>query len=90
MVTGSAGAHHLGGFLFTARILPCRDGIRSDAARRIGVTLSLTPSNEIDIHVLEHARLNGICIDQLNLALLALDYDGTTHSRPARNVASVR
>lgn len=83
-----AGAHQLGGLLFTARILPLRNGTRRDTARRMGVMISLTPADEVDIHALEyargtdHARINGIHIDQLNPALLALDYDGTTALNP--------
>lgn len=87
-LTAIAGAHQLGGLLFTARMLPLRDGTRRERPARMGVMISHTPADEIDIHVLEyargtdHARLNGIYIDQLNRALLALDYDGTTPSTP--------
>jgi hypothetical protein len=83
-----AGEHQLGGLLFTARILPLRNGTRRDRPARMGVMISHTPADEIDIHVLEyargtdHTRLNGIYIDQLNRALLALDYDGTTPLNP--------
>ncbi|MGW9159329.1 hypothetical protein [Microbacterium sp. NPDC055665] len=82
-LTAVAGAHQLGGLLFTGRILPLRDSTRRERPARMGVMISHTPADEIDIHVLEyarvteHARLNGIYIDQLNRALLALDYDGT-------------
>lgn len=50
--------------------------------------ISFTPADEIDVHVLEHARgtdhtrLNGIYIDKLNAALIALDYDGLTPLNP--------
>lgn len=87
-LTAIAGAHQLGGLLFTARILPLRNGTRRDTPARIGVMISHTPADEIDIHVLEyargtdHTRLNGIYVDQLNAALLALDYDGTTPLNP--------
>jgi len=87
-LTAIAGAHQLGGLLFTARILPLRNGARHDTPARMGVMISHTPADEIDIHVLEyargtdHTRLNGIYVDQLNAALLALDYDGITPLNP--------
>lgn len=87
-LTAIAGTHQLGGLLFTARILPLRDGTRRERPARMGVMISHTPADEIDVHVLEYARgtdhthLNGIYIDQLNLALLALDYDGPTPLNP--------
>ena len=83
-----AGAHQLGGLLFTARILPLRNGTRRDRPARMGVMISLNGVDTIDIEVLEyasgreHARINGIYIDQLNPALLALDYDGPTPLNP--------
>lgn len=87
-LTAIAGAHQLGGLLFTARILPLRDGTRRERPARMGVMISHNLTDTIDIHILEyargvdHARINGIYIDQLNRALLALDYDGTTPLNP--------
>lgn len=83
-----AGEHQLGGLLFTARILPLRDGTRRERPARMGIMISHTPADEIDIHVIEyargtdHTRIKGIYIDQLNRALLALDYDGPTPLNP--------
>lgn len=84
-----AGAHQLGGILFTARILPIRRGHRGTRPFRLGVMVSLILSDEISIYVLEyasgrdHARIDGLYIDQLNAALLALDYDGSEPLIPA-------
>lgn len=83
-----AGAHQLGGLLFTARILPLRHGSRRERAARMGVMISINGVDTIDIRVLEyasgreHTRIDGIYIDQLNAALLALDYDGPTPLNP--------
>jgi hypothetical protein len=72
-----------GGLLFTARILPfTRNGDRSEAARNMAVLISTTPLDEIQVEVreyargIEHAKIEGVYIDQLARAVLALDYDG--------------
>jgi len=83
-----AGAHQLGGLLFTARIFPLRHDTRLTAPTRMGIMISLTPADSIDIHALEyargtdHAHINDVHIDQLNTALLSLDYDGPTAPNP--------
>ncbi|WP_420181294.1 hypothetical protein [Paenarthrobacter sp. TA1.8] len=50
--------------------------------------VSLTPADEIDVEVREiarttkHAHIEGIYIDQLARAALAIDYDGPTALNP--------
>lgn len=72
-----------GGLMFTARIRPMtRGGDRSATARSMAVLISVTPLDEIDIEVCEyargteHAKIEGVYIDELGRAVLALDYDG--------------
>ncbi|GAB3597382.1 hypothetical protein CFAEC_13825 (plasmid) [Corynebacterium faecale] len=54
----------------------------------MAVMVSLTPADEIDVEVreiarkTEHARIEGIYIDQLARAALAIDYDGPTALNP--------
>ena len=81
-LTAVPGVDRQGGLLFTARILPMTKTGRGTAARKMQVMVSLTTADLIDIDVLEiaskkeHARIREISIDQLNAALLALDYNG--------------
>jgi len=77
------GAHSIGGLAFTARILPfTKTGDRVERPARMGVLVSVTGLDEIDIQARrpgtdeDHARIEGIYIDQLAAALLALDYNG--------------
>lgn len=76
------GAHGLGGLVFRARILPMTKTGRAEQARIMGVLVSLTPADEIDVEVKHasdqtaHAHLRGVYIDQLQRIILALDYDG--------------
>lgn len=77
------GEHELGGLAFIARILPfTKAGDRTERPVRMGVLISVTAVDEIDIRVRkytnhdEHALIQGIYIDQLAAALLALDYNG--------------
>lgn len=50
--------------------------------------MSTTPLDEIEIEVreyargIEHAKVEGVYIDQLARVLLALDYDGTEALNP--------
>lgn len=87
-LTAITGAHQLGGLLFTARILPLRDGTRRERPARMGVMISHTPADTIDIPVIEyargadHARTTGVYIDQLNTALLALTTTASPRSTP--------
>ncbi|MGK0742648.1 hypothetical protein ACSHWG_12315 [Leucobacter sp. Z1108] len=83
------GRYDRGGLLFTARILPfTRTGDRYAAARNMAVLVSTTPLDEIEIEVreyargIEHAKIEGVYIDQLARVLLALDYDGTEALNP--------
>lgn len=83
------GEHGLGGLAFTARILPFnKTGERAERPVRMGVLISVTGLDEIDIRVRrytnqdEHALIRGIYIDQLAHALLALDYNGPTTLNP--------
>ena len=82
------GAHQMGGLLFIARILPFRHGERRERAARMAVMISLNPADTIDIQVIElasgreHARTEGVYIDQLSRAVLALDYDGEEPFNP--------
>lgn len=82
------GTHELGGLLFIARILPLTGSGRGQAPRRMAVMVSLTPGDLIDIDVRpltgpEHATVRDIYIDQLQRALLALDYDGSDAFNPS-------
>lgn len=76
------GRHQLGGLMFTARILPMTQKGRGSRARNMLVMVSLTGGDLIDIDVryltggAEHATARDVYIDQLQRALLALDYDG--------------
>ena len=72
------GRYDRGGLLFTARILPfTRTGDRYAAARNMAVLVSTTPLDEIEIEVreyargIEHAKIEGVYIDQLARVLLA-------------------
>ncbi|WP_190265264.1 MULTISPECIES: hypothetical protein [Glutamicibacter] len=83
------GRYDRGGLLFTARILPfTRTGDRYAAARNMAVLVSTSPLDEIEIEVREyargvqHAKIEGVYIDQLSRAVLALDYDGTEALNP--------
>lgn len=83
------GEYGLGGLAFTARILPfTKTGDRAERPARMGVLISVTAVDEIDIRVRrnttqqEHAHIQGIYIDQLATALLALDYNGPTTLNP--------
>jgi len=83
------GEHGRGGLAFIARILPfTTTGARAARPARMGVLISVTPADEIDIRVrhyttqTEHLHLEGIYIDQLAHALLALDYDGPDTLNP--------
>lgn len=83
------GRYQRGGLLFTASILPFRkDGTRGTAPRNMAVMISTTPLDEIEIEVRQfanekvHARLDGVYIDELRRALLALDYDGKAVLNP--------
>ena len=75
------GSYQLGGIALHARILPMTPDGRGSSAVRMGVLVSLTPADEIDIDVRHHsdgrvhAQLEGLYIDQLQRAFLALDYD---------------
>lgn len=78
-----------GGLKFTARILPfTQDGQRSERARLMDVSVHLTWTDEIDIEVRHrgngklHAEMKAIFIDQLNPALLALDWNGDEPFNP--------
>lgn len=83
------GTHQLGGLMFTARILPLTRTGRGEAPRRMSVMVSLTGADLIDIDVRylsggrEHATIREVYIDQLQRALLALDYDGPEPLNPA-------
>lgn len=82
------GTHQLGGLLFIAHILPMTSRGRGEAPRRMAVMVSLTGADLIDIDVRrisdsqEHATIHGIYIDQLEPALLSLDYDGPETLNP--------
>ena len=83
------GSHQCGGLMFTARVLPLtKSGARGTQPRKMAVMVSLTPADEIDVEVREiarttkHAHIEGIYIDQLARAALAIDYDGPTALSP--------
>ncbi|MBS1673150.1 MAG: hypothetical protein JSS74_04215 [Actinobacteria bacterium] len=83
------GTHGLGGLLFIARILPLTANGRGEAARRMAVMVSVTPGDLLDIDVRqltgdrrEHATTRDLYLDQLQRALLALDYDGREPFNP--------
>lgn len=81
------GAHQLGGLAFRARILPMTKTGRGATARTMGVLVSLTGIDDIDIEVrhadgTEHARITGVYLDQLARIILALDYDGPEVTNP--------
>lgn len=83
------GSHQCGGLMFTARVLPLtKSGARGTQPRKMAVMVSLTPADEIDVEVREiarttkHAHIEGIYIDQLARAALAIDYDGPTALNP--------
>jgi len=82
-LTAVPGAHQCGGLLFTARVLPMtKRGTRGPRPRNMGIMVSLTPADEIEIEAreitrgTEHAKIEGIGIEQLQRAALAIDYDG--------------
>lgn len=82
------GTHELGGLLFIARILPLTGNRRGQAARRMAVMVSVAPGDLIDIDVRhltgqEHATVRDVYLDQLQRALLALDYDGPDAFNPS-------
>ncbi|QUY63938.1 hypothetical protein [Gulosibacter molinativorax] len=88
-LTAVPGRFDRGGLMFTARILPfTRTGDRYAAARNMAVLISTTPLDEIDVEVreyargIEHAKIEGVYIDQLARAVLALDYDGPEPLNP--------
>lgn len=88
-LTAVPGRFDRGGLMFTARILPVtQTGERYAASRRMAVLISTTPADELDIEVrehgrgIEHAKIEGVYIDQLGRALLALDYDGLEPLNP--------
>jgi len=77
------GAHQCGGLLFTARVLPTtKRGTRGTWPRNMGIIVSLTPAGEIEIEAreiargTEHVKIEGIGIEQLQRAALAIDYGG--------------
>lgn len=77
------GMHGLGGLALTARILPMRtDGTRSGRPAIMGIMISLTGADTIDVDVRHgdtariHAQIRDIYIDDLARVALALDYDG--------------
>lgn len=77
------GTHQCGGLMFTARVLPmAKGGKRGTQPRKMAVMVSLTAADEIDLEVrevargTEHAKIEGIYIDNLGRAALAVDYDG--------------
>lgn len=83
------GSHQCGGLMFTARVLPLtKSGARGTQPRKRAVMVSLTPADEINVEVREiarktkHAHIEGIYIDQLARAVLAIDYDGPTALNP--------
>lgn len=81
-VANVPGRYQLGGLVFLARILPMTKTGRSEQPSIMGVLVSLTPADEIDIEVIrasnnqEHATILSVYIDQLDRLILALDYDG--------------
>lgn len=82
-LTAVPGTHQRGGLLFTARVLPMtKRGTRGTQPRKMGIMISLTPADEIEIEAreiargTEHAKIEGIGIGQLQRAALAIDYDG--------------
>lgn len=82
-LTSVPGMHQRGGLLLTARVLPMtKRGTRGTQPRKMAVMISLTPADEIEIEAreiargTEHAKIEGIGIEQLQHAALALDYDG--------------
>lgn len=79
------------GLLLQARILPFNaDGRRSVRPVKMSVAVLLEPSDTYQIiayynrggKVVDHARTSGVYADNLQHALLALDYDGETPSNP--------
>ena len=88
-LTAVPGRFDRGGLMFTARILPFTStGDRYAAARNMAVLISTTALDEIDVEVreyargIEHAKIEGVYIDQLARAVLALDYDGPEPLNP--------
>lgn len=82
-LTAAPGAHQCGSLMFTVRVLPVtKRGTRGTQPRKVAVMISLTAADEIDIEAREitrgtvHAKIEGIHIDQLSRAALAIDYDG--------------
>ena len=82
-LTAVPGTHQRGGLLLTARVLPMtKRGTRGTKPRKMGIMISLTPADEIEIEAreiargTEHAKIEGIGIEQLQRAALAIDYDG--------------
>lgn len=87
-VANVPGRHQLGGLAFLARILPMTKTGRSERPSLMGVLVSLTPADEIDVEVIrardgqEHTQLRGVYLDQLQRIILALDYDGPEVMNP--------
>lgn len=82
-LTTVPGAHQCGGLMFTARVLPiAKSGARGTRPRKMAIMISLTAADEIDIEAreiargAEHVKIEGIYIDQLQRAALAIDYNG--------------
>ena len=88
-LTAVPGTHQRGGLLLTARVLPmAKRGTRGTQPRKMGIMISLTPADEIEIEAreiarcTEHAKIKGIGIEQLQRAALAIDHDGPEALNP--------
>ncbi|MGP5342120.1 hypothetical protein ACTXML_16010 [Glutamicibacter arilaitensis] len=88
-LTAVPGTHQRGGLLLTARVLPMtKRGTRGTRPRKMGIMISLTPADEVEIEAREiargtqHAKIEGIGIEQLQRAALAIDYDGSEVLNP--------
>lgn len=79
-----------GGIYFIGELIPfISEDVRGEEVAAVAVMVSVTPLDEIDVEVREihsgkeHAKIEGIYIDQLARVLLGLDYDGKELLNPA-------
>lgn len=88
---GAAEVEGLPALTFSARIAPFdKDGLRSarsvkmtiHVAKAADETYTVIASQVYNGQYMEHARAEGVGVDRLNSALIALDYDGDTAFNP--------